>query len=595
MNKISVMQRFVKLLRTYLPILEWGPGYSRQAAVNDLVVALIVSIMLIPQSLAYAQLAGLPAEIGLYASMAPLVLYAFFGTSRSLSVGPVAVTSLMTLAAVAPIASQGSPEYLGAAMALALLTGLILIVLGFLKLGFLSNFMSFPVMAGLGTAVGIQIATSQLTPVLGIPSEGGTFLAQAISLVKNYAQINIYIASIGVPVFIFLLLVRKYLAKLLVRAGMGESLAGIVAKMGPVFAIIITIIVVAGFDLDNQGVKIVGSVPAGLPSIALPPFDLSLWSQLVTPAILIAIVAYVASISVAQTLASKKRQRIDPDQELLALGAANIGASLSGGFPVAGGFSRSIVNFEAGAETPAAGAFAAIGIALVALFLTPLLYFLPSATLGATIMVAVLSMVNFKAVIKTYAYSPTDALAMALTIILTLTMGVIFGLIAGIGISLLMYLYRTSRPHVAIVGQVPGTQHFRNILRHNVATTPKAVSMRIDESLYFPNARFLENRINEIVASNPRISHFILNCSAVNSIDASGLESLKAINQRLKDAGIAFHLCEIKGPIMDGLKKTQFPEAMEARIHLTQYDAVHSIDPEMAEHTLGLKRGDSVR
>ena len=364
----------MKLLRRYLPILDWGPAYNRQTAINDLVVALIVSIMLVPQSLAYAQLAGLPAEVGLYASMAPLILYAIFGTSRSLSVGPVAVTSLMTLAAVAPIAAQGTPEYLAAAMALALLTGLILIVLGFLKLGFLTNFISFPVMAGLATAVGVQIATGQLTPVLGIPSEGGSFLKQIISLVKNADQINIYTAAIGVPVVIFLLLVRKILANLLTKAGMSKGLAGILAKMGPVIAIIITILCVAGFGLDNQGVKIVGMVPPGLPDITFPPFDLALWSQLATPAVLIAIIGYVASISVAQTLAAKKRQHVDPNQELLALGAANIGASISGGFPVAGGFSRSIVNFEAGAETPAAGAFAAIGIALVALFLTPLLF-----------------------------------------------------------------------------------------------------------------------------------------------------------------------------------------------------------------------------
>ena len=367
---------------------------------------------------------------------------------------------------------------------------------------------------------------------------------------------------------------------------MGKGLAGILAKMGPVIAIIITILCVAGFGLDNQGVKIVGTVPAGLPDIAFPPFDLSLWSQLATPAILIAIIGYVASVSVAQTLAAKKRQHVDPNQELLALGAANIGASLSGGFPVAGGFSRSIVNFEAGAETPAAGAFTAVGIALVALFLTPLLYFLPSATLGATIFVAVLSMVNFKAVKITYTYSPTDAIAMVLTIILTLTLGVIVGLIAGIGTSLMMYLYRTSRPHVAIIGQIPGTQHFRNINVMMLFTSAQFVSMRIDESLYFPNARFLENKVSEVVAANPETHHFILDCTAVNSIDASGLESLKAINQRLKEGGITFHLSEVKGPIMDGLKKTQFYQELKERIHFTQYDAVYSIDPDLAKKTM---------
>lgn len=574
------------LLKKHLPIVTWGKEYNSKILVNDLVVAVIVTIMLIPQSLAYAQLAGLPAEVGLYASMAPLVLYAVFGTSRSLSVGPVAVTSLMTLAAIAPIAAQGSPEYKNAAVVLALLTGLILIILGLLRLGFLSNFMSFPVMAGLGTAVGLQIAAGQLTPVLGIPAKGGTFLAQSISLVKNADQINSFTAAIGVPVVVFLLIVRKSLAGLLTKIGISKSIAGIIAKLGPVIAIIITILFVSLLGLETKGVKIVGTVPKGLPGIVLPPFDLELWKKLITPALLIAIVGYVASISVAQTLASKKRQHVDPDQELIALGASNLGASLSGGFPVAGGFSRSIVNFEAGAETPAAGAFTAIGIALVALFFTPLLYFLPSATLGATIFVAVLSMINFKAVKMTYMYSKSDGIAMALTILLTLTLGVIAGLIAGIGISLMMYLYRTSTPHMAVVGQVPGTQHFRNVDRNDVITSSKILSMRIDESIYFPNAKLLEMKVNELVASNPDIVHFILNCSAVNSIDASGLESLKSISQRLKEGGIAFHLSDVKGPILDALKKTQFYQEQKERIHFTNYDAVFGINPDFAKHSL---------
>lgn len=577
-KKVSIIGK----LKGYIPILEWGSVYNGKTAINDLVVAVIVTIMLIPQSLAYAQLAGLPPEIGLYASMAPLILYAIFGTSRSLSVGPVAVTSLMTLAAVAPIAAQGTPEYATAAIILALLTGIILIILGFLRLGFLANFMSFPVMAGLGTAVGIQIAAGQLSPVLGIPSEGGTFLSQSISMVKNAGQINLYTAAIGIPSVIFLLLVRKYLTDLLVKIGISKSFAEIVAKMGPVIAIIITILIVSGLGLDQQGVKIVGTVPSGLPDITFPSFELSLWSQILTPALLIAIVAYVASISVAQTLAAQKRQHVDPNQELIALGASNIGASLSGGFPVAGGFSRSIVNFEAGAETPAAGAYTAIGIALVALFLTPLLYFLPSATLGATIFVAVLSMINFKVVKITYSYSKSDGIAMALTILLTLTLGVIAGLIAGIGASLMMYLYRTSRPHVAVVGQIPGTQNFRNIARHEVITDLQIVSMRMDESLYFPNARFLEDKVNEMVAEYPEMKHFILMCSAINSIDASGLEALKAINQRLTDSGIVFHLSEVKGPIMDSLKKTKFYEEIKERIHLTQFEAVSKINDELA-------------
>jgi SulP family sulfate permease len=264
------------------------------------------------------------------------------------------------------------------------------------------------------------------------------------------------------------------------------------------------------------------------------------------------------------------------------LGASNIGASLVGGFPVAGGFSRSIVNFEAGAETPAAGAFTAVGIALFTLFLTPLLYYLPSAVLGAIIIVAALTLVNFTARPKTYASSPTDAIAMALTIILSLTKGVVFGLLAGVVISIMMYLYRTSKPHMAILGQVPGTHHFRNINRHQVVTSSQIVSARFDESLYFPNVKYLEARVNEIVAANPEVKHFVLNCAAINSIDASGLETLIAINQRLKDGGVSLHLSEVKGPVMDILKKTSLYQELQDNIHLTHYEAVCSIDPDQA-------------
>ncbi len=576
--------------RNYFPIITWGATYNSKILVNDLVVALVVTIMLIPQSLAYAQLAGLPAEIGLYASMAPLIIYAIFGTSRSLAVGPVAVISLMTAAAISPLAGQGTPEYLTAAIGLALISGLMLLILGILKLGFLSNFLSHPVISGFITASGIQIATSQLSPLLGIPAHGETFLETAIALAHNADKINFYTASIGILSFIFLFWVRGNLASLLKRFGMSVRLAGIIAKVGPVLAIIVSISVVAGFGLDKNGVRIVGTIPQGLPQLVIPQFDSTLWLSLLVPALLISVVGYVESISVAHTLASKKRLRIDPDQELIALGAANVGAAVTGGFPVTGGFARSIVNFEAGAETPAAGAFTAIGIALATLFLTPLLFYLPNATLAATIMVAVLSLVDLKAIKHTYDYSPADASAMGVTIFLTLIQGVEAGLIGGVLLSLFLHLYRTSKPHVAVVGQVSGTEHFRNVKRYSVVTDPSIVSLRVDESFYFPNARFLENQVNQAVAANPEMKHFIFQCSSVNTIDASALESLEAINQRLKDSGVIFHLSEVKGPIMDRLQKSHFVDSLTGKIHLTHYDAVYSINPELARQTLNAVR-----
>lgn len=576
-------------LQKHFPILTWGRQYNRNTLTNDLVVACIVTVMLIPQSLAYALLAGLPPEVGLYASMAPLLFYAIFGTSRALSVGPVAVGSLMTATAVSQFAEQGSPEYLGAAIALAMVSGILLIIMGFLRLGFLANFLSHPIISGFITASGIQIAAGQLAPLLGVHAHGETFVTFCISLYENITQINPHTAAIGLSTLVFLFWVRKGLKPLLLKLGLNNQLADILTKVGPVIAIILTTIVVWYLDLSSSGVKIVGSVPEGLPIIAMPPLDFALWLSIMVPALLISIVGYVESISVAFTLAAKKRQHIDPDQELIALGAANIGSAISGGFPVTGGFSRSIVNFDAGAETPAAGAYTALGIAIVALFLTPLLYFLPNATLSATIIVAVMTLVDLKALKHTWNFSRADGAAMGITILLTLISGVEAGLIAGVGLSIFLHLYKTSKPHVAIVGQLPGTEDFRNRKRHSVVVDPKVLSIRIDASLYFPNTRFIEEVINDAVASNEKTQYVVLVCSSVNSIDSSALESLIAINQRLKEGGISLHLSEVKGPVMDSLKETELLMQLTGKIHLTQFDAMKSLAPELTNYTSAQK------
>lgn len=577
-------------LQKYFPILTWGTQYNRNTLINDLLVACIVTVMLIPQSLAYALLAGLPPEVGLYASMAPLIMYAIFGTSRALAVGPVAVASLMTAAAVSQFAEQGSPEYLGAAIAMAMVSGIVLILMGFLRLGFLANFLSHPIISGFITASAIQIAAGQLAPVLGINAHGETFVSICMSLYEHIGQINPQTAVIGLSSLAFLFWVRSGLKPLLIKLGLNNQLADIFTKIGPVIAIALTTIAVWYLDLSSSGVKIVGSVPQGLPSIAMPPLDLALWVSILVPAILISIVGYVESISVAFTLAAKKRQHVDPDQELIALGAANVGSAISGGFPVTGGFSRSIVNFDAGAETPAAGAYTAVGIAVVALFLTPLLYFLPNATLAATIIVAVMSLVDVKAFKHTWDFSRADGSAMAVTILLTLIAGIEVGLIVGVALSIFLHLYRTSKPHVAIVGQLPGTEHFRNKERHAVIIEPTVLSIRIDASLYFPNARFIEEVINDAVAANEKTHDVVLVCSAVNTIDSSALESLIAINQRLKDAGIFLHLSEVKGPVLDSLKATELISQLTGKVHLSQFDAMQTLAPELTNETLINKR-----
>jgi SulP family sulfate permease len=561
-------------LARYLPILDWGRHYDRGQFSGDLLAAVIVTIMLIPQSLAYALLAGMPPEAGIYASIAPIVLYAIFGTSRVLAVGPVAVVSLMTAAAVGEIAQSGTADSVTAALTLAFLSGAMLLALGLLRLGFLTNFLSHPVIAGFITASGVLIAASQLRHILGIKAEGHTLPQILSSLWAHLGDVNAITLGLGLAATTFLFWVRGGLKPLLRRMGLGPRMADIGAKTGPVLAIVVTTLAVWGFDLSVRGVAIVGEVPQSLPPLTLPSFSPELLSQLFVPALLISVIGFVESISVAQTLAAKKRQRIDPNQELIGLGSANLGAAFTGGFPVTGGFSRSVVNFDAGAETPAAGAFTAAGLALAALFLTPLIHFLPKATLAATIIVAVLSLVDFSILRRAWAFSHADFAAVSVTIALTLLMGVEAGVSAGVVTSILVHLYKTSRPHMAVVGRVPGTEHFRNVLRHEVETQPHVLSVRVDESLYFPNARFLEDQLARFAADKPGLTDVVLMFPAVNEIDLSALESLEAINTRLKDAEIRLHLSEVKGPVMDRLKRSHFLDKLTGEVFLSQHEAV---------------------
>ena len=567
----------IERLSQFVPVLDWGRSYTRAALSNDLIAALIVTIMLIPQSLAYALLAGLPPEAGIYASIVPIVLYAVFGTSRSLAVGPVAVVSLMTAATIGQVAEQGTAGYAIAALTLAFLSGGFLLLMGVLRLGFLANFLSHPVIAGFITASGILIATSQLKHILGVNAHGHTLPEMLGSLASRVPQVNGTTMILGIMATGFLFWVRKNLKPFLLRLGAPPILADVLTKAGPVAAVVATTVAVWGMHLTDQGVKIVGAVPQSLPPLTLPGLSMELLSALVVPAILISIIGFVESVSVAQTLAAKKRQRIDPDQELIGLGAANIGAAFTGGYPVTGGFARSVVNFDAGAETPAAGAFTAVGLALAAVALTPLVYYLPKATLAATIIVAVLSLVDLSILKKTWDYSRADFTAVTATILLTLGLGVEVGVASGVVISVLLHLYKTSRPHVAEVGLVPGTQHFRNVLRHDVETDPSVVTLRVDESLYFVNARFLEDLVQQRVTEGCTIQHVILMFSAVNEVDFSALESLEAINRRLTDMGVGLHLSEVKGPVMDRLSRTEFPKELNGHIYLSQFDAWASL------------------
>ncbi len=561
-------------LTRIFPILSWSKTNSRQDAAQDGLAAVIVTIMLIPQSLAYAMLAGMPPEAGLYASILPIIAYAIFGSSRVLAVGPVAVVSLMTAAALGSVAESGTADYATAALTLAALSGAMLFGMGLLRMGFIANFLSHPVIAGFITASAVLIAMGQIGPLIGVKMTGASLPELVESFWAGKAAFNWQTLVIGALGLAFLSWVRRRMKPALRSLGVGPVLADVLTKAGPVVAVAASTLAVWGFGLD---VAVVGTVPAALPPFTSPSFDLALIRELAMPAFLISIVGFVESVSVAQTLAARKRQRIRPDQELIGLGAANLAAGFSGGFPVTGGFARSVVNADAGAATPAAGIYTALGLAVAALALTPLLYFLPKATLAATIIVAVLGLVDLSILKKTWGYSRADFAAVAGTILVTLALGVEAGISTGVILSIALHLWRTSRPHVAEVGLVAGTQHFRNILRYEVITDPSVLSLRIDESLYFANTRYLEDLILERTAEDQNLRHVILMCSAVNEIDMTALETLEALMMHLKDRGIALHLSEVKGPVMDRLQRSSFLDHLTGRVFLSQHEAFVSL------------------
>lgn len=567
----------MKKLAQYMPLFEWASHYSRNDMLQDLNAAIVVTVLLIPQSLAYAMLAGMPAEVGLYASIVPLVLYAFFGTSKTLSVGPVAIVSLMTATTLGSLAAQGSADYLSAAIVLSLLSGLMLCLMGLLRLGFIACYLSHTVISGFITASGMIIALSQFKHLLGIQAAGDNAIDILRALFINIADTNIYTLLLGVVVLLFSYGVKNYLIPFLSQVELNEKFAFLLGKSAPILAIVASILAIYWFALHDRGVAIVGHIPSGLPEIHLAIPAIELIEALWLPAFMIALIGYIESISVGKTLAAKRRQRIDPDQELIGLGMANLGSSILGAFPVTGGVSRSIVNYDAGAQTQAASIFAAVGVAIASLFLTPFLYYLPKATLAATIIIAVLSLIDFSIFKKTWRYSKSDFYAVFITVVITLLAGVESGVACGVITSISLHLYRTSKPHVAEVGLIKGTEHFRNINRYTVITVPEILTLRPDQSIYFANATYLQDLVYNAVYQNKKIAHVIFQCNAVNEIDFSALEVLEEVNQRLQEQGIRLHFSEVKGPVMDNLRNADLIHHLTGEIYLTQYQAFTEI------------------
>jgi SulP family sulfate permease len=562
---------------SYLPITQWLPGYRKMDATQDSLAAVIVTLMLIPQSLAYAMVAGLPPVYGLYASILPLFAYTLLGTSKTLAVGPVAVIALMTAETLRELYPPGSIDYIHGASMLAALSGLVLLIMAIFRLGFLTNFISHPVLSGFMTASGILIIISQTKHLLGVTSQGDNAVDLLISLFQQSTATNLYTAMIGLGSLIALVLSRRYLSVWLIKIGIPSHATKLIVKLAPVIVMLLCIAVVSLFQLADHGVSVVGKIPSGLPELSLPTFNMHDVYKLLPAAILISLVGFVESASVSQTLAAKRKQKISPNQELIALSGANIVSALSAGFPVTGGLSRSVVNFDAGASTPLAGSLTAIGISITALYFTPLFESLPQSVLAAIIIVAVSSLIDFKAIINVWKESKSDGLSMSLTVLGVLLINVEIGIIAGVVASILLHIMRTSHPHIAVVGLLPNSQHFRNVDRYKVETCSTIVTIRIDESLYFVNAQYLEDKIPQYIADYPQAKHLILMCSGVNNVDLSALDSLKKVISDLRERGIKVHLSEVKGPVMDILQHSRFIENLSGNVYVDQFTAYQSV------------------
>lgn len=564
-------------LSHYFPFLSWLFHYQPKDLVGDVTAGIIAAIMLVPQSMAYALLAGLPAQVGLYASILPLILYALLGTSRVLSVGPVAIVSLLVASGIGQLAELNTSAALLLAMTLALLVGLVQIGMGLMRLGFLVNFLSHAVISGFISASALMIGLGQLKYLLGIqlpPTE--SFIETLRAIAQNLLSANPATVAIGLVSLVILLFVQHVLARLLKRYHIPTNWIVPMVRSGPLLVVIGSTLLVGLLRLDQvAAVRIVGMIPAGLPPITFPGFNWTNWRSLFVTALIISLVGFVESIAVAKSLASKRRQKIDANQELIGLGAANLGAAFTGGFPVTGGFSRSVVNFAAGANTGLASIITALLIALTLIFLTPLFYFLPQTVLAATIIVAVLGLLDVETLKQTWAYNKGDAISLLVTFFSVLGLGVEIGIIVGVVTSLLLYLWRTSHPHIAVVGRVGETEHFRNVLRYEVKTYPHVMAIRVDESLYFANTKALEDFLLNAIADRPDLQHLILICSAINFIDASALETLDNLRDDLEAAGVHFYLAEVKGPVLDQLQKIGFVERIgRDRIFLSTHQAM---------------------
>ena len=563
------------LIQRWTP--HWVSHYRREHLSDDLIAGLIVTVLVIPQSLAYALLAGLPPQVGLYASIFPVIAYALLGSSMTQAVGPVAITAIMTVAVLSPLAAPGSSQYLMLAATLSLFSGLLVLVFGALRLGFLSQLLSRPVISGFISGSAVLIVLSQIKFLLGISPQGSSSWQVLISLFEHASQTNPITLAIGATSLVLLFVARRWLAGALTGVGVRKRRAEFAVRLTPLVVLIVATGVVIALELDvKRGVAVVGEVKEGLASFTFFMPDPQMLELLVGPALILALIGMVQNITMAQALAIRRREKVDANRELVGLGAANITAAFYGGMPVGGGLSRSAVNTAAGAQSPLASIVSALSMLAIVAMGTHWLAKLPLAVLAASIVVAAISMVDVKAFRQAWAYDRADALALLGTALGVLILGIQQGIAVGIGLSLATLLLRASTPHIAVIGRIPGTEHFRNVERHGVETLPGVLFLRIDESLFFGNLSAVEARLTLELEKSPDMHDLVLIMSAVNRIDTTAMEVLTDFNRELAERGIRLHLAEVKGPVQDRLEKSPLWPALSGSVHLSVNEAFES-------------------
>ncbi len=567
------MKKLNQGLSVLFPARKWLRNYQLPSFRSDLTAALIVLAMLVPQGMAYAMLAGLPPVMGIYASILPMIIYAFTGSSSTLSIGPVAIISMMVFAALNPLFTVGSAAYIEAACLLAVLVGVISLILGLFRFGFLIQLISHPVIQSFIIASALLIALGQFKFLLDIPLQANNIPEFFVSLSQHFDKISLTNLGFGITAIGILILLPKFIQSHFIN------------KIIPLLLLLLSIVFISALGGDHYGIQTVGAIPSALPSFHFPTWNLTLVQQLLPSAFMIAMISFIESLAIAQATALQKRDDLNSNQELIALGLANIAAGINSGFAVSGSLSRTVVNADAGAKTPISGVLSSLLMILVSLYFTGLFANLPLAVLAATIFVSIWKLVTLTPFIDTWRYSKADGLAMWATFLGVTCIDISTGLIIGIVLTFVLLLWRISRPHIAVIGLIEGTQHFRNVSRYDVITTPNVVAFRVDENLSFLNAHILKGHVITELSQNPQIQHVVINCSSISNIDLSALEMLKDLNQELSQLQIQLHLSEVKGPVIDKLSKSELVKELSGRIFLSHYQAIQALSPQHQTET----------